>query len=53
MRLWSPRNTAWGQIVAPGTDHDVADDRGIGMHEGVRVDLRLEVAEGVERPYGR
>ena len=48
MRLWSPRSTACGQIVDSGADHDVADDRRVGMHERVRVDLRDDVTERVE-----
>ncbi len=31
-----------------GSDHDIADDRAIGMHEGLRVDLGDDVAKGVE-----
>ncbi len=48
IRLWSPRSTACGQIVDAGPDHDVADDRAVGMHEGVGVDAGRDVAEGVE-----
>ena len=49
MRLWSPRNTACGQIVDPGPMHDVADDRRVGVHERVGIDLRDDVTEGVQR----
>ena len=48
MRLWSPRSTACGQIVDAGADHDVADDRAVGVHERVGIDLRHDVTEGIE-----
>ena len=32
----------------PGTEHDVADDRRIGVHEGLGVDLRDDVAEAIQ-----
>jgi len=31
-----------------GTDDNVADDRAIGVHECVGIDLRLDVAQGVD-----
>ena len=31
-----------------GPDHDPADDGGIGMHEGGRVDAGLVAAEGID-----
>ena len=30
-------------------DHDVADDRGFGVHEGIGVDARDDLTEGIQR----
>ena len=45
IRSMSPRSTAPGHTVTPVLEHDVADDRGVGVHEDAGAELGYLVAE--------